>query len=301
MKHVLVTGGTGFIGSKLLSSDKFKFRHVVRGTTKKQFDDIFLVNEISSKTNWSDAFFGIDAVIHLAGIAHDLNFQEEEFFEVNKHGTLHLANEAANAGVKRFVYISTIGVNGEATFGEPFSEKDLPKPYNYYSKSKHEAEIGLIEIAKKTGLEVVIIRPPLVYGKGARGNFNSLVNIVKKVRLLPFGLINNKRSFISVSNLVSFILVCLEHEKAIGEVFIISDGDPISTRVFTSLIGKGVNKKTLQLPIPRWFLQVTFGFLGQQYRLQKVIGDLEVDSSKAKRLLSWTPLEDVVQAMKHID
>lgn len=299
---ILLTGATGFIGKAIYATNKNSFRCVVRNANQYILNDVFEVDGIHSTTNWDSAFQGdVNSVIHLAGLAHSASYTDEEFFEVNTEGTIHLASEAAKAGVKRFVFVSSIGVNGTNTFGKAFDENEIPKPHNGYAKSKLRAEQGLQMIAKETGLEVVIIRPTLVYGANAPGNFGSLTKLIKKLPFLPFGSCANKRSFISVTNLSDFIYTCTIHPKAAGETFLISDGKPISTKDFTNAIAKGLCTSLVQLPIPITLMKRAAKLLGKSHQANQLIGELEVDSSKANRLLGWTPPETMAQAMDKLN
>ena len=289
-KKNLLTGSSGFIGQHLKQlNNNVTYRYVIREPLKQTSSEQFVITNLDSKTNWDGAFDEINAVIHLAGLAHNKEYTAEEFNEVNTQGTLHLARIAASSGVKRFVFVSTIGVNGTRTLEEPFSESMETYPHNIYAKSKLNAEIGLWEIAEETGLEVVIIRPVLVYGVDAPGNFGKLVNLVNKVPMLPFALCDNKRSFISVDNLADFIATCVEHPKAKNEIFCISDGVDVSIKEFTNGIAKGLNKSLLQLPVPNFIFKVLGALTGKQDQIDQLVGDLQVDSSKARELLDWTP------------
>ncbi|EAS44615.1 UDP-glucose 4-epimerase [Photobacterium profundum] len=299
---ILLTGATGFIGKAIYETNENGFRCVVRNASQYTLNDVFKVDGIHSTTNWNAAFQGgVDSVIHLAGLAHNASYTDEEFFDVNTEGTIHLASEAAKAGVKRFVFVSSIGVNGANTFGNAFDENETPKPHNSYAESKLRAEQGLQKIAKETGLEVVIIRPTLVYGANAPGNVGSLTKLIKKVPFLPFGLCKNKRSFVSVTNLASFIYTCVIHPKAAGETFLISDGESISTKAFTSAIAKGLGTSLVQLPVPITLMKLAAKVLGKSHQANQLIGDLEVDPSKASRLLGWTPPETMAQAMDKLN
>lgn len=295
---ILLTGATGFIGSYLLQNEKkTALRCVVRKGTSCCHSDSFSIDSLSAKTIWAGAFADIDVVVHLAALAHGKEKRVEDFREVNCLATLHLAREAANIGIKRFVYISSIGVNGFKTCGKPFSSCDVPIPHNAYTQSKYDAEIGLQHIAEKTGLEVVIVRPPLVYGKDAHGNFGRLVRLVKCVPFLPFGFVNNRRSFIAVQNLVDFIMTCVEHPQAAGHVFLPSDGLPISTKEFTCAIAKGLGKSLWQLPVPKNLMYLGAKFMRKTQQAEQLLGDLDVDFCPLFDILGWTPPYSMEEAM----
>lgn len=300
-KKILLTGSSGFIGQHLKQlNTNVTYRYVIRKRLKQTSSEQFIITNLDSKTNWDGAFDGISTVVHLAGLAHSKEYTAQEFNEVNTQGTLHLARMAVSSGVKRFVFVSTIGVNGTRTLGEPFSESMKTYPHNVYAKSKLNAEIGLREIAKEMGLEVVIIRPVLVYGAGAPGNFGKLVKLVQKTPFLSFSLCKNKRSFISVDNLVDFISVCITHPKAKNETFCISDGTDVSIREFTDGIAKGLNKKLIQLSIPVFILKLLGKITGKSDLIEQLVGDLQVDSSKARELLDWTPPVTMVETFSKL-
>jgi nucleoside-diphosphate-sugar epimerase len=296
MTNILMTGATGFIGSRLL--DAFSCEKIrILGRSQPKFFMGEVVNKaINASEDYTDCFIDIDAVIHLAAVAHnnssDLNFIKE----VNVRGTLNLARQAAEAGVKRFVFISSIGVLGSHT-EKPFCEQSPELPHSEYAQSKLDAEKELQELSKETGLEVVIVRPVLVYGKNAPGNFGLLSKFVSKLSFTPFLMVKNKRSFISVDNLCDFISLCIAHPKAADEVFLISDSGTVSTPEIMSAIAKGMGKSIRHLPIPVWVMRVFGKLLGKSKQVEQLVGDLEVDCSKAKNLLGWTPPETMAQAM----
>lgn len=257
-------------------------------TTSTHYSNNHFEVNINANSDWSDCLKDVDAIIHLAAVAHNNSSDPDYINEVNVKGTVNLAQQAAKSGVKRFIFMSSIGVLGNST-SKHFDENTISAPHSQYAESKLLAEKELLQIAQQTGLEVVIIRPVLVYGNGAPGNFGKLVNLVNKVPMLPFALCKNKRSFISVDNLVDFISVCITHPKAANEVFCISDGTDVSIREFTDGIAKGLNKKLIQLPIPVSIFKLLGKITGKSDMLEQLIGDLQVDSTKAKKLLDWTP------------
>lgn len=302
--RILLTGSSGFIGSHLKElNTNLSFRFVKRAHLKK-IDEHFLITNFDSKTNWDGAFHDINTVIHLAGLAHNNESNAQDFYEVNTLGTLHLAKMAAIAEVKRFIFISSIGVNGSLTTNLPFSVNSIPSPHNSYSKSKYDAEEGLKAIAKQAGMELVIIRPTLVYGPDAPGNFGALVKLVKKSPILPFGLINNKRSFIAVQNLTDLLITCIKHPNAAGKTFIASDGPAVSTKDFTNAIAKGLGKSKLQLPIPRTAIRLVGKVFGKSSAVEQLIGNLEVDSSYVTQELGWKPpytMEESMESLKEVN
>lgn len=287
---ILITGSKGFIGSNLTNRLKDKYTvigHGKTGASMSNTSDFFTV-DIDSKSHWKECLSGISTIIHLAAVAHNKSNDPNFINEVNINGTINLAQQAVGNGVKRFIFISSIGVLGNRT-STFFDENSMVSPHSDYAISKLKAEEGLLKIAKKTGLEVVIIRPVLVYGTGAPGNFSQLLNLVNKVPMLPFALCHNKRSFISVDNLVDFISVCITHPKAKGEMFCISDGADVSIREFTNGIAKGLNKRLIQLPIPVSIFKLLGKVTGKSVQIEQLIGDLQINSSKARELLDWTP------------
>jgi nucleoside-diphosphate-sugar epimerase len=289
--RILVTGANGFIGNRLVSflSNKFIVKAVVRNfkssvCIEKQYE----IGSISRNTDWKACLGGVNTVIHLAGIAHNNSNDHDYINEVNVNGTINLAEQAASLGVKRFIFISSISVLGHK-FTEPFHENSIISPQSYPAECKCKAESALLKISEESGLEVTIIRPALVYGADAPGNVGKLVKLIRKTPFLPFSLCRNKRSFISIDNLVDFISTCIVQPKAKNQIFCISDGNDVSIREFTDGIAKGLNKKVIQLPIP----MSAFRLLGKVTRksepIEQLIGDLQVDSSKARGLLDWTP------------
>ncbi|EOA6616084.1 TPA: NAD-dependent epimerase/dehydratase family protein [Vibrio vulnificus] len=300
---LLVTGATGFIGSHLSKNIK-SARYVVLNKNECSFADTYHVDSINGSTPWSGAFHGIDAIVHLAGVAHRNNPSSYGYKEVNTEGTIQLANEAVKAGVKRFVFVSSIGVNGTSTQAKPFSLDSEPSPHNDYARSKYDAEIGLKKIAKETGLEVVIVRPTLVYGPDAPGNFGMLTKLIKRLPVLPFGLATNRRDFISVQNLTALLVTCATHPNAAGHTFLASDSETVSIKEFTNAIAKGLGKKVFQLPVPLTLMRLAGKLTGKSAMIEQLYGNLEVDSSNIKEVLGWTPpftMEQSMAFLKHTD
>ncbi len=298
---ILLTGATGFIGGHLLSHcPEIQFRPVKRLNSQIQHQDPFFINELNGKTSWHGAFKDIDVIIHLAGLAHKKELDEQKYYEVNIQGTLHLAQEAARAGVKRFVFVSSIHVNGTMTTGTAFDEQQTPMPADSYAKSKFQAEQGLVQLADETGMEIVVIRPPLVYGAMASANFGKLVQLVMHSPVTPFGLSSNKRSLISVTNLSDFILTCTRHPAAAGHLFTIGEGEPVSTRELMDAIALGLNRSLTHVPVPNSLMSFAGKILGKEEMVQSLLSDLEVDFSKAEELLGWSPVETMEQAMGNL-
>ena len=303
---ILVTGASGFVG-KSLTAELFRQGYAIGAavrSTKSQINyaEVVVVGEIDGNTDWTNALRSVDVVIHLAARVHVMkeSFANPlaEFRKVNVDGTQQLAESAANASVKRFVYVSSVKVNGEQTGLSPFIELDIPNPQDPYGVSKLEAEQGLKRIAEETGMEVVIIRPPLVYGAGVKANFASMMRVVKRGIPLPFGAIYNKRSFVYVENLVSFILLCIDHPAAANQTFLVSDGHDISTSGLLRGCAQALGVKPRLLPIPQRLIEVCAAIIGKRDVARRLCGNLQVDISKARTLLGWTPPISVADALK---
>lgn len=300
INHLLVTGGNGFIGKNLCYSLVQK-NHVVRSAVRRadvsgrssiKAEEVIIGN-IGPDTNWQDALKDVDVVIHLAARVHVLKETAadsmSEFRKTNVAGTEHLAKEAAFKGVKRFIYISSIGVNGNKTKGCCFSEESAINPYDSYTLSKWEAEQILQQIAKDTGLELVILRPPLVYGPSAPGNFARLISLVQSGLPLPLGSVKNIRSFIYIKNLVDAIVTCITHPDAAGKTFLVSDGQDISTSNLIKMIASAMGKRPRLLPFPPALLKVMGWFSGKSAEMQRLAGSLCIDSSRIRKVLGWNP------------
>jgi nucleoside-diphosphate-sugar epimerase len=294
---ILVTGATGFIGKALshaLRNSGFDLRVAVRQRDIKLPIDyeVVRIGDIGPQTDWQEALIGVDTVIHLAARVHIMNDQEadpvEAFRKVNVLGTERLARMAAKAGVKRFIFISSVKVNGEGAL-RPYTEKDIPGPQDAYGISKQEAEDLLACIAVETGLQTVILRLPLVYGPGVKANFKNLIKIAGSGLPLPFKGINNRRSFLYLGNLVDAINTCITHPLAAGETFLVSDGQDVSTPDLIKMIACAMNKKTVLFSLPPGILKVLCKIAGKTEELEKLTGSLLVDSSKIRNLLGWKP------------
>jgi len=305
MNSALLTGSTGFVGSALLSELKklpdFRVVSAVRSAVVSASDDVVVVGNIDGTTDYSSALNGVDVVVHSAARAHVMRDEVAdplaEYRKVNVEGTLNLAKQAVAAGVKRFVFISTIGVHG-LNSSRPFKETDTEAPHDAYAISKYEAEQGLRKLATEIGLEVVIIRPPLVYGGAAPGNFRSLINLASKSVPLPFGAVNNHRSMVYVGNLVSFIIRCIQHPAAANQTFLVSDGEDVSLRNLVTYIRLCLGLSTRLLPVPVGLFKLAGALTGKRGVVDRLVGDLQVDSSKARTLLEWVPPFTVSQGIE---
>lgn len=305
---ILVTGANGFVGRNLcLALSRQQHAVVAAVRAVDQCDDGLLqtvtIAAIDADSDWSAALHDVDVVVHLAARVHVMRDVAvdplAEFRQVNVAGTLNLARQAAQNGIKRFVFISSIGVNGNVTaFDQPFAAEDTPDPHDAYTISKYEAELGLRNLAKMTGLEVVIVRPPLVYGYGAPGNFSRIIHALKNHYPLPLGAIYNKRSFVFVGNLVSLILRSIDHPAAANQVFLVSDGDDLSTSELLRACAGALEVKPLLLPVPQKLIEFFAAMLGKQHIAQRLCGNLQVDISKAHILLGWTPPVSVADGLK---
>jgi len=297
---LLITGATGFIGKSLVAElmrQNFNISIAVRQKSNLFPDKVkqFVVGDFESNPDFSTSLAEVDCVIHLAGKAHVLDKSTvaalDGFRKINSELTLNLAKQAVMAGVERFIFLSSIGVNGNKST-KPFLEDDAPNPQEPYAISKHEAEKGLLQLAENSNLEVVIIRPPLVYGNNAPGNFGRLLQWAgaRFMLPLPLGAVNNARSLIAIDNLVSFIIICTLHPKAANEIFLISDNDNLSTTQLLKNIAKAFNKKSLLLPVPISWMIFVAKLLGKEADAVRLFSSLVIDSSKARDLLDWHPI-----------
>lgn len=298
---ILVTGASGFLGASLLRHFKcvgIKCKGLYRSNAP-------CIDDISGSLNSIEKaqLIGVDCVVHCAGRAHVMSEnstnQLSEYRNVNVGGTLRLAQAASEAGVKRFIFISSIKVNGEQTgLGCPFSSADNPKPSDFYGVSKYEAEEALKDIAMTTGIEVVIIRPPLIYGPGMKGNLASISRLVDMSLPLPFARINNKRSLVGLDNLIDLIFVCTDHPKAANQTFLVSDGEDISTTQLFEFISDAKRVRLMLFSVPSVFMKVVLRLLGKKSMYDRLYGSLQVDISKTMALLDWSPKVSVVEGFR---
>lgn len=310
VKNVLVTGASGFIGQALCSRlvvDGWgvcaTLRNSGRGHALVPGCEQRVVGEIGRDTDWLSLLKEVDIVVHLAARVHVMRERESdplaEFRRVNVEGTLNMARQSSVAGVQRFVYLSSIKVNGEETVtGRSFSEEDQPAPQDAYAVSKWEAEQGLRELADKTGLEVVIIRPPLVYGPGVKANFLAMMQWLTRGVPLPLSAIRNRRSLVALDNLVDMIITCLVHPSAANQTFLVADGEDLSTPELFRRTAEALGKPSRLLPVPVGMLETGARLLGKRAVVQRLCGSLHVDISKARILLGWNPPQSVDQALR---
>jgi UDP-4-keto-D-QuiNAc 4-reductase len=287
---LLITGASGFVGTALTKT------LAVKGL------DFVPFNRADNAAVFTDHAFS--AVVHLAARVHVMNESPanplDEFRQSNMVPTLALARRAAAAGVQRFVYVSSVKVNGEQTYGTPFAESNESNANDPYGISKHEAEQGLRQIARETGMEVVIVRPPLVYGAGVKANFAMLTRLAGKGIPLPLGAVHNQRSMVYVGNLVDFLILCAQPVRsplAANETFLISDGQDVSTTLLLKTLAKAQGKTAKLIPVPAAWLAFALKCMGKSNIVQRLLGDLQVDSSKARTLLGWQPPFTVEQGL----
>lgn len=302
---VLVTGANGFVG-RSLCADLRRNGYLVTGAVRSASASS---NEVQSPTlaadsDWSTLLAGKDLVVHTAARVHVMNEIANDpltaFRAVNVAGTLALAQQAAAAGVKRFVFISSIKVNGEMTLpGQPFTEIVAMPPTDPYGLSKYEAEVGLLALSEKSGMDVVIIRPPLIYGEGVKGNFATMLEMLAKGYPLPLGAIHNKRSLVSLENLIDLITTCITHPAAANEVFLVSDDNDLSTSELLNILASAIGKTTHFWPVPECILRLGASLLGKKAISQRLFDSLQVDITKAKRMLNWVPPVSVDDGLKY--
>lgn len=298
MEKFLITGANGFVGSRLcqvLENRTIPFTPCVRRLGKSGQYTVapFENGNLSEEINWQPALDGCDVVIHLAARVHVMkegkNDSEPAYRAANVGATMRLAEQAAEEGIRRFVYVSSIKVNGERTLGQPFSSDDMPAPEDAYGRSKLEAERALAAWSERTGVELVIVRPPLVYGPGVKANFARLMQAVKAGLPLPLGGIHNARSMIGLDNLVDFLLLCATHPAAANSTWLVSDNQDVSTSELIRLIASAMHKPARLLPVPASLLAAGASALGRRPAAGRLLDSLQVDISPALNRLGWKP------------
>jgi nucleoside-diphosphate-sugar epimerase len=307
MNKILLTGSTGFIGSELLRQIKLK-KYLIHTSSRSTYEEKvngvknFIINQIDNDINWSEALEGVDCVIHCAGVATETYKSDTSFLsyyrKINVEGTRNLAYQAAAKGVKRFIFISSIKVNGERTEGfSSFKNTDIPKPEGIYAISKWEAEQSLNSISKQTGLETVIIRTPIVYGQEVKGNFYRLINFIDRGFPLPFGKVNNLRSYVALDNLVDLIICCINHLKAAGQTFLVSDGEDLSIPDLIKKIAFILKKKPFLFPVPISFMKFSGKIMGKSREIDRLVSSLRLDCSHTSSLINWNRFTSVDEAL----
>jgi nucleoside-diphosphate-sugar epimerase len=305
---LLITGATGFVGSALcahLAAQGRPLRRVVRRESgEHDRHSQYVIPNIDDSVDWSTALANVTHIVHLAARVHLLDDQAvdplTEYRKVNVQGTVNLARQAAKAGIKRFVFVSSVKVNGESTeLGRPFTAHDAPTPEDPYGVSKYEAEQELLRLASDVDMEVVIVRPPLVYGPGVKANFERMMNWVSKGLPLPFGAItNNCRSLVALDNLVDLLIRCIDHPSAAGKIFMASDGEDLSTKELLQRLGGAMRCPVYLVPIPASMLNWLATQVGKQKVASRLLGSLQVDISETRQLLEWSPVITVDDALR---
>jgi nucleoside-diphosphate-sugar epimerase len=309
--NILLTGATGFVG-KALCRELLLRKYHLTCTLRDRTDETLqrseyracrhlILEHIDGTTRWFEHLKDVEQVIHLAGAAHSLDkfgtYDSRYFFSVNHEGTRNLAVQAARQGVKRFVFMSSVLVNGSANTAGPFCETDQENPRNAYAASKFEAEKSLEKIGAETGMEVVILRPPLVYGPGVKANFLKLLDLVHAGVPLPLGRVGNRRSFIGLRNLVDAVCLCLEHEKAGNQTFVVSDGEDLSTSELIAAIAAAMDRPCRLFSVPERVMKAGLSVLGGKSVYDRLWGTLQVDSSRIRTRLGWRPPVTVEQGI----
>lgn len=307
---LMITGATGFVGNALLNKllrEQYELVAVTRAVSRtlKKSTVRTVARELTAEQHWGDILQGVDVVVHLAARVHLMKDNAvdplSECREVNTHATLNLAKQAADAGVKRFIFMSTIKVNGETSPpNAAFKESDISAPVDPYAISKWEAEQGLQRLAQQTGMEVVVIRPPLVYGPGVKGNFASLMRWISRGWPLPFGAVENKRSILALENLIDFIETCLTHPAAGNELFLVADREALTSAELAEKIATAHGRQVRLWPAPTSVMTFLAGLSGKGSVVQRLFGSLCIDASKAEKLLGWVPKVTIEQQLHKI-
>jgi len=295
----LITGANGFVGRALIAALARKgipVRGAVRGwegiETGSASQTWCAVGDVGPRTDWSRALRDVDAVVHLVARTHIRDHGNQalpSYRQINVEGTRRLAEQAASAGVRRLVFVSSIKVLGERTLVQPFRAGDEPAPQDAYGISKREAEQALMAVAAGAGMETVIVRPPVIYGPGVKGNFLRLMRLIAKGTPLPFDAVKNRRSIVAVENLADLLMRCLEASEARGRILLVSDGESLSTPQLIRLIAAAMGRPARLVPVPPWALRGVGWFAGRSDEMARLCGSLEVDDSETQELLAWQP------------
>ena len=307
---ILITGSTGFVGAALIKrliKDRFSVSAAVRNASTNVFNsDVNLIGigHLTSSLDWSYALRGVNTIVHLAARAHILNDKSKDpladYRYINVDCSLNLARQAARVGVKRFIYVSSIKVNGEFTIlGKPFTAQDIPMPQDFYGISKYEAELGLRVIAEEFGMELVIIRPPLVYGPGVKANFLSMMNWVRRGIPLPLGgVTKNMRSFVFLGNLIDLIVISINHSAAANQTFLVSDDEDLSTAGLLERMSLALGLHSKLIVVPAVLITLGAKLVGRPDISQRLCGSLQVDVKKTEDLLGWSPPVSVDEGLR---
>lgn len=301
--RILVTGANGFIGRplcKALADKGHSVRAAMRTPHTVQGASQVVIGDICEFTAWNEALSGVDTVVHLAGRAHIMNDTATdpmaEYRSINRDALIRLAESALRQNVGRIVFASTVKVLGEANNGTPFRHDSPLAPNDPYSRSKAEAEEALRDICRNTELEYVIIRPPLVYGPHVRANFLRLLWLAKRLGANPFVMVRNRRSLVSVDNLVDALCACATHPDAAGQTFLVSDGEPVSTGTLLSTLAKAMGRRSIPLPVPAAMFRMAGRLTGRSREINRLLGSLAVDGSHLCNRLGWTPPQSFARA-----
>ena len=302
----LVTGASGFVGNatcaRLVAQGMNVIGSVRHLSTQPLLGvDYRLVGDLDANTDWRDALTGVDTIVHCAARVHVMREMAADplvaFRTTNVAGTEQLARQAAAAGVRRFVFLSSVKVNGEGGLAA-YHETDPPAPQDAYGISKYEAELGLREIAVETGIEVVMVRSPLIYGPGVKANFQALMRALMRGVPLPLGAIHNRRSLVALDNVVDLIVTCIEHPAAANETFLVSDGEDLSTTELIRRLARAMGRPARLVPVPETVLVTGSMLLGKRAVARRLCGNLQVNISKARKVLGWTPLVSVDEGLR---
>jgi nucleoside-diphosphate-sugar epimerase len=304
--RVLVTGASGFVGG-FLCQNLADAGHVVRAALRRpgrapaSAHESEVVGDIDSHTDWARSLEGVDAIVHTAARVHSLDDDASHaalYEETNAAGTLRLAQAAASRGVRRFVFLSSIKVNGEETPGSPFTATDVPQPCDAYGRSKFHGEILLREIARGGRMTVAIVRPPLVYGPGVRANFLRLLSWVDSGKPLPFGAVHNRRSLVNVWNLVDLLRTLVERELPPSDIWMVSDGDDLSTPELVRRMATALGRKARLIPIPEFMFRIAGRLVGKPEYVRRLCGSLVVDITATRRETGWEPHTSMDEALE---
>ena len=302
MQKILITGANGFVGAALceeLTRRQLPFSAAAR---TKLTPSMFPIGDLSATTNWTEALESCSVVIHLAARVHVMQENAADalgaYREINVAATMNLARQAAQHGVKRFVFVSSVKVNGESTLAKPFTASDIAAPQDPYGQSKHEAECALREFSRQNGMEVVIVRPPLVYGPGVRANFHRLMRLANTGLPLPLGAVRNRRSMVALDNLVDLLILCSSHPRAAGETFLVSDDHDVSIGQLLKMLSTAMGKRSCLLPVPASCLIFVATLLGQSMQARRLLESLQVDISHTKQTLDWLPVVSLPEAVR---
>lgn len=305
--NILITGAGGFLAQRMIHIWEEEKNMSLSGSTTNadiaMKSDFFHMKSINRYTDWSDALSEQEIVIHCAGVVHKIEAKAQQkatdYYDVNYEGSVNLARQAVKAGVRRFIYISSIKVNGEnSEIDKPFAPDHLPRPEDHYAMSKLKAETELLRIGDESGMEVVIIRPPMIYGIKAKGNFSRLVSLTKSSYILPFKKVRNRRSLVYVDNLIDLISKCCWHPNAVGQVLLVSDNEDVSLPELIEAIAKAYGANNLMIPVPLIILKFILLMIGKRDIIQKVLMPLQVDITKTCTILDWQPPFSVLDGLR---